>query len=99
MSEPQPLDQFVARQLASGRYHSYDELVEDALRLLQEREAEEDRNGEQDTVTQAPPAKKPIWEIAEELFGDIPDEEPERLPVDGAAQHDHYIYGTPKRSE
>ena len=49
MSEPLPLDQFVARQLASGRYQSYDELVEEALRLLQEREAEEDRtpaNGE-----------------------------------------------------
>jgi len=41
--------------------------------------------------------QKPIWEIAEELFGDIPDEELERLPPDGAAQHDHYIYGLPKR--
>jgi len=28
---------------------------------------------------------------------DVPDEELERLPVDGAAQHDHYIYGLPKR--
>jgi hypothetical protein len=41
---------------------------------------------------------KPIWEIAEELFGDIPDEELARLPVDGAAEHDHYLYGLPKRS-
>ena len=51
MSEPLPLDQFVARQLASGRYQSYDELVEEALRLLQECEAEEERtpaNGETD---------------------------------------------------
>ena len=23
----------------------------------------------------------------------------DRLPADGAAEHDHYIYGTPKRSE
>jgi putative addiction module CopG family antidote len=46
MSEPLPLDQFVKRQLASGRYQSYDELVEDALRLLQEREAEYDRIAE-----------------------------------------------------
>jgi putative addiction module CopG family antidote len=97
MSEPQPLEQFVARQLASGRYHSYDELVEDALRLLQEREVEEDRNGEADAGAQAPPAKKPIWEIAEELLAEVPEEAFDRLPVDGAAQHDHYIYGTPKR--
>jgi putative addiction module CopG family antidote len=43
MSEPLPLDQFVERQLASGKYQSYDELVEDALRLLQEREVKYDR--------------------------------------------------------
>ncbi|MDH3599705.1 MAG: hypothetical protein OEU26_08735 [Candidatus Tectomicrobia bacterium] len=41
--------------------------------------------------------RKPIWEIADELFGEIPDEELERLPTDGSVQHDHYIYGTPKR--
>ena len=30
-------------------------------------------------------------------MSDVPDEVLDRLPVDGAAQHDHYIYGTPKR--
>jgi predicted DNA-binding antitoxin AbrB/MazE fold protein len=29
----------------------------------------------------------------------LPPEVLERLPPDGAAQHDHYIYGTPKRAE
>jgi len=28
---------------------------------------------------------------------DLPDDVLERLPIDGAAQHDHYIYGSPKR--
>jgi hypothetical protein len=41
---------------------------------------------------------KPIWEQFAEAFKDVPEEELERLPVDGAAQHDHYIYGLPKRS-
>ena len=27
----------------------------------------------------------------------LPPETLDRLPADGAAQHDHYIYGTPKR--
>lgn len=27
----------------------------------------------------------------------LPPEFVEKLPADGAAQHDHYIYGTPKR--
>ena len=28
---------------------------------------------------------------------DVPDEEWDKLPTDLAEQHDHYIYGTPKR--
>ena len=31
------------------------------------------------------------------MTGDIPEEEFLKLPADGAEQHDHYIYGTPKR--
>ncbi len=48
-------------------------------------------------VQERNPRKQHIWEIAEEFFRDIPEEEIARLPVDGAAQHDHYIYGLPKR--
>lgn len=40
---------------------------------------------------------RPIWEVIDELGQGIPEEELERLPEDGAAEHDHYIYGTPKR--
>ena len=29
----------------------------------------------------------------------LPPETVDRLPSDGASQHDHYIYGTPKRPE
>jgi hypothetical protein len=39
-----------------------------------------------------------LWEVAADLLADVPQEVLERLPVDGAAQHDHYIYGTPKRT-
>jgi hypothetical protein len=42
-------------------------------------------------------APKPIWEQFIEAFKDVPGEELECLPVDGAAQHDHYLYGLPKR--
>jgi predicted DNA-binding antitoxin AbrB/MazE fold protein len=33
------------------------------------------------------------------LANALPDEVVARLPADGASQHDHYIYGTPKRPE
>ena len=41
--------------------------------------------------------KKSIWEEIREIVSDVPDEVWERMPVDGAEQHDHYLYGAPKR--
>jgi hypothetical protein len=49
-------------------------------------------------VPAAPARKKPIWEVAAELVAEMPAEDLACLPVDGAAQHDHYMYGTPKRT-
>jgi antitoxin component of MazEF toxin-antitoxin module len=43
------------------------------------------------------PARPPIWERIAALTADAPPEELDKLPVDGAAQVDHYLYGTPKR--
>jgi hypothetical protein len=40
---------------------------------------------------------RPLWEIAEEISAQVPLEEWEKLPTDGAEQHDHYLYGSPKR--
>ena len=41
-------------------------------------------------------SNKPIWEIAQDGSEDITEVEKTQLPQDGAVQHDHYIYGTPK---
>jgi len=46
--------------------------------------------------TQAAKTKQPFWQFIEELTADIPPEVLETLPTDGAEQHDHYLYGTPK---
>ncbi|MBD2570909.1 hypothetical protein [Anabaena lutea] len=40
---------------------------------------------------------KPIWEIFEEANQDLPEEVIAKLPTDGAAQVDHYLYGKPKQ--
>jgi len=41
--------------------------------------------------------RRPFWERVAALTADIPPEELDKSPTDGASQHDHYIYGTPKR--
>jgi antitoxin component of MazEF toxin-antitoxin module len=42
---------------------------------------------------------QPIWEEIADLTADIPPEELDKLPTDGAAQIDHYLYGHAKRPE
>ena len=44
-------------------------------------------------------ARKPLAARIREIWADTPDEVRAKLPADGASQHDHYIYGVPKRTE
>jgi len=41
---------------------------------------------------------RPIWEVIEDIFRDMPKEVLDAMPVDGAENHDHYIYGWPKKN-
>ena len=49
--------------------------------------------------TARPSTARPIWEIFEQLSEQVPPEEWSKLPSDGAEQHDHYLYGAPKRKK
>ena len=42
---------------------------------------------------------KPISAIFEDLSNEIPLEEWQELPSDGAENHDHYLYGAPKKTK
>ncbi|HUE01861.1 MAG TPA: hypothetical protein VMR62_19985 [Bryobacteraceae bacterium] len=49
---------------------------------------------------QAEPTSQPLRHIADlicESMKDVPPEIMAAMPEDGASQHDHYIYGWPKR--
>jgi Protein of unknown function (DUF2281) len=41
--------------------------------------------------------EKNIWDRIDEAVENLPDEVWEGSPTDGSYQHDHYLYGTPKR--
>lgn len=51
-----------------------------------------------DALAESAASVRPIAEIFEELSSQIPLEEWAELPTDGAEQHDHYLYGSPKRT-
>ena len=41
--------------------------------------------------------KKTAFEVLAATFDDLPDEMLAELPTDGAENHDHYLYGWPKK--
>jgi putative addiction module CopG family antidote len=88
---------FVRSQVQSGRYASADAVIDEALRLLNERDQGQAEPKVTPSSDDASQARKPVWERILEMTADIPAEEWDKLPADLSEQHDHYIYGTPKR--
>ena len=43
-------------------------------------------------------ALRSIFDVIAENMKDVPPEEFAKLPKDGADEHDHYLYGSPKRN-
>ena len=42
--------------------------------------------------------KRPIWELILEQAQQHPEEELDKIPHDAAENHDHYLYGSPRRT-
>jgi Arc/MetJ-type ribon-helix-helix transcriptional regulator len=83
---------FVREEVESGRFPSESAVLEEALALLSQRERRQI-----DTSPTGGTGVRPIGEIIDELMSDVPAEVLDRMPIDGAEQHDHYVYGTPRR--
>lgn len=43
------------------------------------------------------PPRETLWDAVKDLVVEIPEDVLETLPVDGAENHDHYLYGARKR--
>jgi hypothetical protein len=75
-------------ELAAEQGLAVDDLVRCALESLVEPRAES---------SPVEPSELPIWEKLIEIANQVPEEEIADQPTDLAEQHDHYIYGTPKK--
>jgi putative addiction module CopG family antidote len=99
---PEDLEQFIHAKVQSGEYLSEDAAIAEAVRRLKQWELEHARqangiNAGPSVETTSSPRRKRISEVFEAIRQEVPKEEWDRLPVDGAEQHDHYIYGLPKQ--
>jgi Arc/MetJ-type ribon-helix-helix transcriptional regulator len=92
---PPDIENSIQAAIRSGHFASIDDAMTEAAALLLQRIKQIQPSAA--SPVEAAPKHKPIWEVAAELRRTVPPEEWAKLPVDGAAQHNHYIYGTPKR--
>ena len=47
----------------------------------------------------APPLSRSVSDVIRGIWSDMPEDVRKKLPRDGPSEHDHYIYGWPKRGE
>lgn len=78
------LARLIEEKIKTGRYQSADEVIQDALRLLEEKGATP--NASALTAVRAA-------EIARQIAKEIPDEVWDRMPADFSKNIDHYLYG------
>ena len=86
------MTELLAKALDRAQGLPEDEQDRVARLILDEVEAFGKENGEEELQ------HKPISEVIQEITKDVPDEVWETLPKDGAAEIDHYLYGSPKRN-
>ena len=92
--DPTQLSRTDKQQLADLAEKTGDKAVREAVTAFLERSAEQaEPNG-----APSPEQARPIWEVFEDIMSDVPQEVLDALPTDAAEQHDHYIYGLPKKS-
>jgi hypothetical protein len=87
-----PKQQGILATLSRATGKPISALLDEALEVLQEHE----RLHHPADEAPCSPSSPSVLEIFEEARAGIPDAVWKALPEDLAAQHDHYIYGTPK---
>jgi len=94
ISLPPDLAARVQQKVNAATYGSPDEVIREALDALDAKEQQEPPLPAGDQQPQA----VPIWQRFQNALRAIPEEELSALPPDGASEHDHYLYGLPKRA-
>lgn len=63
------------------------------------RSVEPEKNAEGDHEELRPEgADGSIWDVIDDIMRGVPEEVLKRLPADGAEQHDHHLYGSPRKA-
>jgi len=88
------LERRISDKVGSGRYHSSSQVVENGLNLLDLAECQT-IVGQSSSI----PSAKSLWEEIAAIGESIPEDAWSLVPRDLSKQVDHYLHGSPKRSE
>jgi Arc/MetJ-type ribon-helix-helix transcriptional regulator len=92
---PKDLEQSIEAAVHRGHFTSVDDAMAQAARLLLKQVATSELQTKPSTGAVA--GRKPVWERIQERTASVPSEDWNKVPADLAEQHDHYLYGVPKR--
>ena len=87
---PPELEELINRKVSSGQFESAEAFVTHVVNEALHNNGPPEGN---------PELPENLWDAFSRILKDVPEEELRTLPDDFAAEHDHYIYGTPKRAE
>ena len=76
---------------------SIEEAIVERLRALDAEEQKRVLDFVEGIERQKSQPAKTLWDAIQDIVKDVPDDVWEKLPTDGSEQHDHYLYGSPKK--
>ena len=76
---------------------SIEKAIIERLRALDAEEQKRVLDSVEGIEGQKSPPAKTLWDAIQDIVKDVPGDVWERLPTDGSEQHDHYLYGSPKK--
>jgi hypothetical protein len=82
------LESFIQQPMQSGAFRSVEDFLMQAL--ITAAPAHDPGESRETPV--------PFWKTFTNEVHALPDDVFNRLPADGASEHDHYLYGSPKRN-
>lgn len=88
------LDDRIQQKVLRAGYRTPEEVIRKALDALDTQEQRDVRQPR----TRKKQLAAPMWQRFQEAAHAIPEDELASLSPDGASEHDHYLYGLPKRS-
>ncbi len=92
------IERIVREEILNGHFANLDDLLLEALQALREKQGAASLCFSHTAPHETRP-DRPIWETITQRMQKLPDDVLERLPSDGASEHDHYLYGSPKQNQ